>query len=293
MIIAVNTRLLITDKLEGIGKFTYETLKIITTRHPEHHFIFIFDRKYDNEFIFSANITPVIGFPPARHPFLWYLFFEKSIPSLLKKYKADMFLSPDGWLSLNTGIKSLPVIHDLNFFHFPEFIPFLTREYYNYFFPKFIQKSQRIATVSQFSRNDIINRFHYDENLIDVVYNGTADFKPIDDFKKQQTRDRYCLGNPYFLFVGLIHPRKNLENLMLAYDKFREKTDSHVKLLVVGERKWWAHSLQDAYEQCRFQNDIIFTGRLPEDELRNIMPQRSVLLMYLILRDLVFLFWNP
>ena len=76
MKIAVNTRLLLPEKLDGIGWFTYETLKRITQTHPEHEFIFIFDRKYHDEFIFSENITPVIAHPQARHPALWYLFFE-------------------------------------------------------------------------------------------------------------------------------------------------------------------------------------------------------------------------
>src|SRR5512139_2040469 len=102
MRIAVNTRLLIKDKLEGIGWFTYETLKRITRKHPEHEFIFLFDRPFDKEFIFAQNIIPVIITPEARHPILWYLWFEYSVPRALKKYKADIFLSPDGYLSLST-----------------------------------------------------------------------------------------------------------------------------------------------------------------------------------------------
>ena len=131
MIIAVNTRLLIPGKIEGIGRFALETLRIITRDHPEHQFIFIFDRKYSDEVVFSSNVIPVRVFPPARHPLLWYAFFEFGIPPVIRKFKADLFLSPDGWLSLRTGVRSLPVIHDLNFLHFPQFIPFHIRQYYN------------------------------------------------------------------------------------------------------------------------------------------------------------------
>jgi len=76
MIIVVNTRLLLSGKLEGIGWFTKETFSRITKSHPEHQFIFVFDRPYANEFIFSENITPVILFPPTRHPVLWAIWFE-------------------------------------------------------------------------------------------------------------------------------------------------------------------------------------------------------------------------
>ena len=76
MKIAVNTRLLLKGKLEGMGWFSFETLRRITRDHPEHEFIFIFDRPFLEEFIFSENITPVVIGPTARHPFLFYIWFD-------------------------------------------------------------------------------------------------------------------------------------------------------------------------------------------------------------------------
>ena len=69
MKIAVNTRLLINNKLDGIGWFSHETLKRITTNHKEHQFYFIFDRVYSENFIYSSNITPIVAYPQARHPY--------------------------------------------------------------------------------------------------------------------------------------------------------------------------------------------------------------------------------
>ena len=124
MKIAVNTRLLLKGKLEGIGWFTYQTLRRMTEAHPEHEFIFIFDRKYDNEFIFSKNVMPVVVSPPARHPILWLIWFEWSVNRVLRKYKPDLFLSTDGHLSLSTKTPSVAVIHDINFHHRPGDLPF-------------------------------------------------------------------------------------------------------------------------------------------------------------------------
>lgn len=271
MIIAVNTRLLIPGKIEGIGRFASETLRIITRAHPEHQFVFIFDRKFSDEFLFSSNITPVTCFPPARHPLLWYWFFEQSIPSVLKKHKADLFFSPDGWLSLNTRIKSLPVIHDLNFIHYPGFVPLQVRKYYHYYFPRFVNKAVRIATVSEYTRNDISQWQNIDHNNIDVVYNGACGFSPASESTKKAVRDQYTNGAPFFLFVGLIHPRKNLTNLMLAYDKFRAEAPGTVKLLIAGSRKWWTSEMEDAFTGSNYRDDIIFTGRLPDNVLHDIV----------------------
>lgn len=271
MIIAVNTRLLLPEKLEGIGRFAQETLKIITREHREHQFVFIFDRKFSDEFMFSDNITPVTCFPPARHPLLWSWFFDWSIPPVLRKVKADLFLSPDGWLSLRTPVKSLPVIHDLNFFQLPEFIPWQERQYYSNFFPRFIKKAYRIATVSEFTRNDITYRFDYAKDNIDVVYNGASEgFLPIHADEQKAVRDKYTRGFPYFLFVGLIHPRKNLTSLITAFNSFKHAVGSDVKLLVVGSRKWWTDDMQHALDISSFKDDVIFLGRVKDEDLCRI-----------------------
>ena len=73
--IAVNTRFLIKNKLEGIGLFTAEALKRMVKNHPEVDFYFLFDRAYDPEFVFADNVKPVVLFPPARHPVLWFWGF--------------------------------------------------------------------------------------------------------------------------------------------------------------------------------------------------------------------------
>ena len=117
MRIAVNTRLLLPGRLDGIGWFSFESLRRIVVDHPEHQFFFLFDRKPAQEFIFADNVTPVVLFPQARHPLLWWLFFEWSVPYALRKYNVDIFVSTDGWMSLRTNIPTLTVMHDLNFEH--------------------------------------------------------------------------------------------------------------------------------------------------------------------------------
>ena len=271
MNIAVNTRLLLPGKLEGLGRFSYETLKRITKKHPEHNFTFIFDRKFSDEFIFSDNINPVIANPQARHPILWYLYFNWGVPLALKQCKADLFFSPDGWLSLRTNVPSLPVIHDLNFFHNPEWVEWAPKKYYNYFFPKFIKKATRIATVSEFSKNDIIQRFDYHKNKIDVVCNGSSKgFEPLKEDEQNKVRNKYTAGKEFFLFVGLIHPRKNLARIIMAFDKFKSSTESPVKLLIVGSNKYMTSDVDKAHKSSKSKHDILFTGRLPDRELKRV-----------------------
>ncbi len=271
MNIAVNTRLLLPGKLEGLGRFSYEVLKRITCQHPEHTFTFMFDRAYSEEFVFSDNVTPVVAHPQARHPLLWYLFFDWGVPAVIKKHKADLFFSPDGWLSLRTNVPSLPVIHDLNFFHNPEWIEWAPMLYYRTFFPRFIKKAKRITTVSEFSKKDILNRFKVDENLIDIVYNGSSEgFVPIPEQEKQRVRNKYSAGKEFFLFVGLVHPRKNLKRTIEAFEDFKKTSGSKMKFLVVGSTKYMTKDVKKVYEGSKYRNDILFVGRIPDIELKKI-----------------------
>jgi len=273
MKIVVNTRLLIENKLDGIGWFTYETLKRITRSHPEHEFFFLFDRKYSDKFIFSDNITPIIINPPARHPVLWYIWFEYSVKKVLKKLNADLFLSPDGYLSLSSKVKQIPVIHDINFVHRPKDLPFSTRKYYNYFFPKFAEKAFKIATVSEYSKLDMQGEYDItDDNKIKVVYNGCNEmYKPIPENKKVAIKQRYSNGKDYFIFIGTLHPRKNITRLFQAFEKFKFETSSDFKLVIVGTKMFLTKDIEDAYANSEFKNDIIFTGRLSPKDLHNVL----------------------
>ena len=272
MRIAVNTRLLLPGKLDGMGWFAYHTLKRITTAHPEVEFIFLFDRKWSEEFIFGKNVTPVALFPQARHPFLYYLWFEYAIPAALKKYKADLFLSPDGYLSLSTKVPQIGVIHDLNFEHYPNDLPALTRWYYRHYFPKFAKAAARIATVSEFSKSDIINCYSIPKEQIDVVYNGVNElYQPVDEAEIQSVRDKFTEGKPYFLFVGMLHQRKNIANLFRAYELFRNRSGQAVKLLIVGHKKWWTSEMEEVYNGMSFKEDVVFLGRQPIEELVKIV----------------------
>lgn len=278
MRIAVNVRLLLKNRLEGIGWFTYENLKRITTQHPEHEFIFIFDRKYDEEFIFSSNITPVIINPPTRHPILLIIWFEIQIPRLLKKLNADIFLSPDGFMSLRTKIPTITVIHDINFAHRPKDLPYKFRKYYNYFFPKFAKKATRIATVSEYSKNDILKTYKINKSKIDVVYNGSNNlYKPINEIAKLDTLKKYTNGNPYFLFIGAFSPRKNIKNLMIAFDEFKRNTKNNFNLALIGAPLFKDKELEETFNTLQYKENIKFLGRQNPEDLHKILASAHAL----------------
>ena len=267
MRIAVNTRLLLREKLEGIGWFTFENLKRITKAHPEHQFFFFFDRTFSNEFIFEENIQPVVIHPQARHPILFNIWFDFMISRALKKHNIDVFFSPDGMLSLRTDVPQIAVIHDLNFEHHPEDLPAHITKYYRKRFPLFAKTATHILTVSENSKNDIINTYGLDPNKVTVAYNGAGEFyHPLNTAERKEGLGKINNGRPYFVYVGALHKRKNIERMLLAFKAFKEQNKSPLDFLIIGDPLWSKDRALDSISK-----DIYFLGRKSGQELAQIV----------------------
>lgn len=277
MRIAINTRFLIPDKMEGIGWYSYEVVKRMIEAHPEDEFILFFDRPDNDHFKFPRNTQKVILRPPARHPILFRIWFNLSVKRALKKYKPDVFYSPDGFLSLTTNVPQVPVIHDINFEHHPEDLPNHFLKYYKTYFPKFVQKAAHIITVSEYSKQDICKTYNVEPNKITVAWNGASEnYLPVSEEAKLLIRDKYAQGKPYYLFVGALHPRKNLKRLIQAYAQIMEEDSQHpYELVIVGEELWKNASTGLNIPE-KTKDHIHFTGRLNLDELTLVMGSAAI-----------------
>ena len=268
MTIAVNTRFLLADYLEGYGNFIYETFQRITKQHPEHEFIFIFDRPYDKRFVFGENVKAVVTGPAARHPLLWKLWYDIKVPGILKKYKADVFVSCDGFCSLGTKVPQCLVVHDLAFLHYPAAIKKSHLLYYKRYTPRFLSKAKSVVTVSEFSKRDIITQYKTDAAKIDVVFNGVKEiFQPISEEQRATTKNKYTEGKEYFIYGGAIHPRKNLITLLKAFSVFKKRQQTNMKLVLTGRLAWKYESFKEGLKSYRYRNDVVMTGYVEEEEL--------------------------
>jgi glycosyltransferase involved in cell wall biosynthesis len=271
MRIGINTRFLLSSKMEGFGWYTYEVVKRMVEAHPEHEFVFFFDRKFDKKFVFAKNVTPVVLFPPARHPILFVWWFEWSIKHALKKYQIDVFYSPDGYLSLKSPVPQVGVIHDLNFEHHPEDIPASPLKYLRKYFPKFAKKAAHILTVSEYSKQDIIRSYGISPSKITVAWNGASEsFVPLPLGEREKIRAKKTNGRPYFIFVGAIHPRKNVGRLIEAFGKFAQ-VNPDIDLMIVGESLWAnkPSSIPEVSEELKKR--ILFSGHVSLAELNQLM----------------------
>jgi len=105
--------------------------------------------------------------------------------------------------------------------------------------PPVFEKAKTVLTVSKFSKRDILEHYRVDPDKISVVQPAARNhFRPLGWEEKESVKAGYADGREYFLFVGGIHPRKNLLNLLKAFSLFKKWQKSNMKLLVAGRLAW-------------------------------------------------------
>jgi len=280
MHLAVTTRFLLPGgQLEGLGRYTLETLRCLVAQHPEVTFHFLFDRPYDPAYLLADNVVGHVLGPPARHPLLLLAWYEGAVAAWLRRHRPAALLSPEGFTVLRTRVPRVLVVHDLAYLHRPHDVSGLVRRYYAYFTPRWVRAAARLVAVSDTTRQDVARQFGLPAAAIRVAPNAPAAiFQPQTEAEQATTRARFSQGQPYFLFVGALQPRKNLANLLRAFGQFKRLEQSEaeggadvaaVRLLLVGRAAWQTGPIDEAFRAlpAEVRAAVEFTGRVSEADL--------------------------
>ncbi len=232
MIIAVNTRFLGVGQPDGYGNFLFQCLNQLTEKYPKHQFIYISDKPFHKNLVFAKNVTTVIAGPKTKNTLLTKYWFNYKIPALLRKHKADVFISMDGVCSLRTKLPQCLVIHDLSFLLHPPILKKTQVRFLKKFTPQFLAKAKTIAIISQFSKSVIVDQYKIAQDKIEVLYPGIDEiFKSITQTEKEIIREKYTEGKEYFFCIA----GDNLINLLKAFSFFKKRQKSNMLMLIAGK----------------------------------------------------------
>lgn len=272
MIIGVNARLLLNHRMEGIARYSWETIKLIIKKHPEHRFVLFFDRSYDPSFKIADNVTCVNLFPQARHPLLWKWWFDYSLTRAFKNHKIDVFLSGDGFLSQRSKVPTLLVSHDIAYYHFPQYMKKGQLSYYQKNVPLFHEKADHIIAVSESTKSDLVSVFGLEPKKITVAYNALPSEIPLGLNPKKEN---------YLLYLGSVHPRKNIVNLLLAFDKFVERLKGEgyrnalPKFVLAGRSAFGTEEIFESHEKMKNKELVDFRGSVTEKEKWKLLAEAT------------------
>lgn len=221
---------------------------------------------------FSAfNNIPVINFTAKIYSIQEQILYPIIIP------RCNVFWSP------HINVPILPIkainivttIHDLNHLSFNNNFNFLKKTYAKLLYKNAIKKSNKVITVSEFSKSEIIKFLKVQENSINVIYGGVSE----NFFLKNNLKLNLKLPNKYFLFVGNVKPHKNLITLLEAFNELPKEILYEYKLVIVGKKEGFITQDLKVFKFIELNNlteNIFFTGFIDDKYLPNIYQNASL-----------------
>ena len=207
-----------------------------------------------------------------------------TVPRDLRREKVDLFHAPHYVLPPLTPCKSVVTIHDCIHLRFPQYLP--NRLGYAYARSSLwvaTHRSNRILTVSEASKRDILEYFNVPPDKIHVIYNGIDERfgEPPPDEDVNRVRERYQLDGPFVLYAGNIKPHKNLGRLIAAFDILRHGSSEfeQVKLIIIGDEISKYAALRHAVHRHKLHKHVRFFG---------FVPTRTLAILYRLAAVFVF-----
>lgn len=220
-------------KRTGIGRYTDEITKNLINLNTTFNYNFFYGvfpcssiYGYKNDFLgIAGKILAKLSRKFPFHSKLYDIYWEPScIPNPQIRSK-----------------RCVTTIHDLSFMKFQDMHPARrVKEFKKHFFLN-INRSDVVTTVSEYVKADIINNLNIEENKVKVIPCGIDKglfYKVVDRETLRLFRNTWKLPEKYILYVGSIEPRKNLSNLLKAYDTLNKDFKKEYPLVMIGFRGW-------------------------------------------------------
>lgn len=261
---------------KGLGRYTQKLIenleRVSAQGGDDQYFVFL---KKDN---FNEYKPKNKNFKKVLADFDWYGWQEQiGFPRLLNKYKLDLVHFPHFNVPIFYFGKFVVTIHDLILIHFPTIRnTTLNSLFYRFKFFMYriviraaIMRSNRIIAVSKFTKKDILKNYNsIPQEKIKVTYEACDDYCMLSPNKDEEILLRYGIIRPYIMYVGNAYPHKNLEKLVLAFEKLK-KTKKDLKLILVGKMDYFYSRLKLVVKERKIK-DVFFLGYVTDYELDTI-----------------------
>lgn len=264
MRIAINCRTFLKRQYDGIGRYTYNLVDSLSKIDDvNEYWLYVhkkyFDFKRDIPRIHAGNFTIKVD------------WMGRGIDRTLTP--VDVYHSPAAEYVNVTGAKIIVTVHDLVFKTYPEAFTQKQIETADEQMNMIVEKADQIICCSQSTVRDLKEHYLVPDDQVSLVYQGVDKgiFYPVKDAEKRKAEEwlkKKGIGRPFILFVGGIHHRKNLHNLILAVSELKMQNKFNGRLVVVGMKRPELESLQKVIQNFNLEKEVALPGFVTDEELR-------------------------
>lgn len=263
-------------KRSGIGIYTYELAKHLSAGDgiTFQGNLFNFRGRNDN----SAALEG-IGMPIAENRLLPYGVYRRLWNVVPFSYEslfppADITHFFNYIVPPKTSGKIITTIHDMTYLRFPETMDAKNLRRIRSGITRSIEVSERIVTVSEFSKREIVALLGVPADRVTVVYNAASVGTDTEDFSSVAAR---CgIRQPYILYVGTIEPRKNLTRLLRAFEQLKREAGIPHQLVLAGGRGWRCDEIYRTASKIEGTQDVVFCGYVRNEAKNSLYANASV-----------------
>lgn len=250
MRIAIDTQTTL-GQSSGFGSYVTNLVKALKKFYPDNEYNLICPSK-------TQDLSTI-------KRFIWDQF---TFPNLAKKEKVDILHQPCFSAPIFYSGKKIVTVHDIIPLIFPHILPFASRMYFSKWMTYSYRHADSIICDSKSTKKDIIKYLKIRPEKIKVIYLAVSDnFKPAKSKKHiNHIKNLYKTGDKYFIHIGTMEPRKNLDFLIKAYFK-AVKSGVKENLVIVGKKGYNYQKLYELVDKLNLQNRVIFTGYAEDKDI--------------------------
>ena len=253
------------QKRVGTGQYSYQLLVALSRLDTKNCYLIYLKDPPSGDMPKSSPTWKYHVFGPKK---MWTRF---ALPiQLYFGTRPDIFFSPSHYLPLISPVPTVCSIMDLGFLHYPQQLTQKDLYQLTAWTAASIKQAKHVITISQFTKQEIVDTYHYPALRISVVYPGVSPPKKI-------MTDASLPAN-FFLSLGTLKPSKNIPFLIEAFSSFSQKNPSY-KLMIVGKKGWLYDQIFATVKQYNLMDKIIFQDYITEYQKWPLLKQAKALII--------------
>ncbi len=269
----------------GVGRYIRNLIAELAKIDKKNHYVLFFRSKE-----FTNILLPGKNFEKKLADVQWHTIEEQlRLPSILNKEKLDLVHFPYFSVPIFYARPFVVTIHDLILHHFPTgqastlFSPLYWAKLlgYKFIIAQAAKRSRKIITVSNATKDEIIDHLGVSESKIVVTHEGIDEqiLNSKSQILNKSKNSKFQIPNSkFFLYVGNAYPHKNLERLIEAFSRVKSH-ESRVKLVLVGKEDFFYRRLKEKVQKIGLGESVVFYGEATDEELIGLYKNALALIM--------------